>query len=138
MKKKEFFLRFLLWIFFVAIVPIITIADRYDMVKKGTLKYTGWAIVSFIIGFIVVMVILTYISRIFKWSMWIQVLNGIRIVLVPLGFLWIGVDLLANNIENIKYILIVSFISEAVAIPINPIPKMLYMKNIKDLREALK
>ncbi len=138
MKKKEFFIKLILWLFFAAAVPIMTIVDKYDMIKNGTLKYTGWAILVFIIAFIFIAVICSYISKIFKWSMALQIFNGVRLVLVPLLFMLIGVDLIVSNIANVKYILVVSFISEAIAIPLNPFPKWLYMKNISDLREALK
>lgn len=138
MKKKEFWIKLILWLFFAAAVPIMTIVDKYDMIKNGTLKYTGWAILVFIIAFIFITVICGYISKIFKWSMALQIFNGVRLVLVPLLFALIGVDLIVSNIENVKYILVVSFISEAIAIPLNPFPKWLYMKNISDLREALK
>lgn len=138
MKKKEFCIKLILWLFFAWIVPILTIVDKYDMVKNGTLKYTGWGILAFIISFIFVIVICGYIAKIFKWSMGLQIFNGVRLVLVPLFFMLIGVDLIVNNIDNVKFILVVSFISEAIAIPLNPFPKWLYMKNITDLREALK
>lgn len=138
MKKKEFWIKLILWLFFAAAVPIMAIVDKYDMIKNGTLKYTGWAILVFIIAFILVVVVCGYISKIFKWSMGLQIFNGVRLVLIPLAFILIGVDLLVNNIDNIKYILVISFISESIAIPLNPFPKWLYMKNISDLREALK
>ena len=138
MKKKEFWIKLILWLFFAAAIPIMTIVDKYDMVKNGTLKYTGWAIIVFIIAFIFIVVICGYISKIFKWSMALQIFNGVRLVLVPLLFLLIGVDLIVNNIANIKFILVVSFFSEMIAIPLNPFPKWLYMKNISDLKEALK
>lgn len=138
MKKKEFCIKLILWLFFAAFVPIMTVVDKYDMVKNGTLKYTGWAILVFAIAFIFVVVICGYIAKIFKWSMALQIFNGVRLVLVPLLFMLFGVDLVVNNIENIKFILVVAFISEAIAIPLNPFPKWLYMKNISDLREALK
>lgn len=138
MKKKEFWIKLILWLFFAAVVPIMAIVDKYDMIKNGTLKYTGWAILVFIIAFIFITVICGYISKIFKWSMPLQIFNGVRLVLVPLLFVLIGVDLIVSNIANVKYILVVAFISEAIAIPLNPFPKWLYMKNISDLREALK
>lgn len=138
MKKKEFFIKLILWVFFAAAVPIMAIVDKYDMIKNGTLKYTGWAIIVFIIAFIFISVICGYIGKIFKWSMPLQIFNGVRLVLVPLFFMLIGVDLIVSNIANVKYILVVSLISEAIAIPLNPFPKWLYMKNISDLREALK
>jgi hypothetical protein len=138
MKKKEFFIKLILWLFFAAAVPIMAIVDKYDMIKNGTLKYTGWGILVFIIAFIFISVICGYIAKIFKWSMALQIFNGVRLVLVPLLFMLIGVDLIVSNIANVKYILVVAFISEAIAIPLNPFPKWLYMKNISDLREALK
>ena len=56
MKKKEFWSKLILWLFFAAVVPIITIVDKYDMVKNGTLKYTGWAIIIAVIVLIFLIV----------------------------------------------------------------------------------
>ena len=138
MNWKKFTIRLILWLVFVAIIPIITIVDKYDLVKNGTLKYTGWGIIVGVILFIVVMVVLGYILKLMKWSMLKQMITGIMIVIVPLIFLFMLTDLIANHVANIKYILIVCTISEFIAIPLNPFPQMIYEKNIQDLREALK
>lgn len=138
MTKKEFIIKFILWLIFVAVIPIVCIVDRYDLVKNNPLKYTGWGIIVIAILTIVAMVILGYFLKLMKWSMFKQVLAGIRNVLIPLGVLFVGAELIASNIENIKYILIFSMISEAIAIPLNPFPKWVYLKNISDLKEALK
>ena len=135
---KKFILRVLVWLVFVAVIPIVTIIDKYDMVKNGTLKYTGWGIIVLAIITVVVMVMLGYYLKTMKWSMTKQVIAGVRNVIIPLGLLFIGAGLIASNIENIRYILIVSIISEAIAIPINPFPQWVYEKNITDIKEALK
>ena len=138
MNWKNFTVRFILWLLFVAVVPIITSVDKYDLVKNSPLKYTGWGIIAWVIVFVVIMVILSYVLKIMKWSMTKQVLTGIMVVIVPLIFLLGLTNMIANNVANIKYILIVSAISEFIAIPLNPFPKMIYEKNIKDIKEALK
>lgn len=138
MNWKKFTVQLILWLIFSAVIPIIAIANKYDFVKEGTAKYTGWAIIAGVIAFIVVMVALRYILRLLKWSMTKQVISGIMLVIVPLCFLFVLTDLIANNIENIKFILVLSIISEFIAIPINPFPKMIWEKNIQDLKEAFK
>ena len=138
MNWKKFTIQLILWLVFVAVIPICAIVDKYDLVKNGALKYTGWGIIVGVILFVVIMVMLGYVLKLLKWSMTKQVLTGTMIVLVPLIFLFILTDLITKNIENIKYILIVSIISEGIAIPINPFPKMVYEKNLKDIKEALK
>lgn len=138
MNWKKFTVKLILWLVFSAVIPIIAIANKYDFVKDGKTKYTGWAIISGVIAFIVVMVALRYILRLLKWSMTKQIISGVMLVIVPLFFLFILSDLIANNIQSIKYILVVSMISEFVAIPLNPFPKMLWEKNIQDIKEALK
>lgn len=138
MKKKEFWFKLILWLVFTAVVPIVTIIDKYDMVKNGTIKYTGWAIIVIAIFTIVIMVMLGYILKAMKWSMFKQIVAGVRNVLIPLCLLFICAELIATNIANIKYILVVSIISESIGILVNPFPKWLWLKNISDLREALK
>ena len=54
MTKKEFWLKLILWLIFTAVIPIVTIIDRYDMIKNGTIKYTGWAIIVIAIVTVVV------------------------------------------------------------------------------------
>lgn len=138
MSWKRFAIQLILWLVFVAVIPIISIVDKYDLIKNGTLKYTGWGIIVGVILFVTIMVILGYILKLIKWSMTKQILTGAMIVVVPLIFLFILTDLITKNIDNIKYILIVSIISESIAIPLNPFPRMIYEKNIKDLKEAFK
>ena len=135
---KTFILRVILWLVFAGVVPIVCIIDKYDMIKNGTLKYTGWAIIVLAIITIIIMVVLGYYLKLMKWSMTKQIISGIRNVMIPLCLLFVGAGLIASNIENIRYILVVSIFSEAVAIPINPFPKWVYERNISDLKEALK
>jgi hypothetical protein len=138
MNWKKFTIQLILWLVFVAIIPICTIVDKYDLVKNGTLKYTGWGIVTWVILFIVGMVILAYIYKLMKWSMWKQIIGGVLIVILPLIFLLGLTNMIVTNIHNIKYILTISIFSEAIAIPLNPFPRMIYEKNIRDIKEALK
>lgn len=138
MNWKTFTIRLVLWLLFVAIIPIISIVDKYDLVKNSPLKYTGWGIIAWIILFVVGMAVLCYILKLIKWSMTKQMITGIMVVILPLVFLLGLTDLIATHVGNIKYILIVSIISEFIAIPLNPFPKMIYEKNIKDIKEALK
>lgn len=138
MSWKKFTIQLILWLVFSAVIPIIAIANKYDFVKDGDAKYTGWAIIAGVIAFISIMVALRYVLRLLKWSMTKQIISGVMLVIVPLIFLFILTDLITNNIGNIKYILVVSIISEFIAIPINPFPKMIWEKNIQDIKEALK
>lgn len=138
MNWKKFTIQLILWLIFVAVIPIIAIAHKYEFTKKGTMKFTGAGIIAGVVVFIVVMVGFFYILKLFKWSMIKQIITGIMIVITPLMFLLSLTDLIANNIQNIKYVLIVSIISEFIAIPLNPIPRMIYEKNIKDIKEAFK
>ena len=138
MNWKSFTVRLILWLLFVAVIPILTIIDKYDLVKNGAFKYTGWGIIAWIIVFVVGMAVLCYILKLIKWSMTKQMITGIMVVILPLIFLLGLTDLIATHVGNIKYILIVSLISEFIAIPLNPFPKMIYEKNIKDIKEALK
>ena len=138
MNWKKFSIQLILWLVFSAVIPIIAIANKYDFVKEGKTKYTGWAIIAGVVVFVVIMVALRYILRLLKWSMTKQVITGIMLVIVPLCFLFMMVDLISANIQNIKYILVVSIFSEFVAIPLNPFPKMIWEKNVQDIKEALK
>lgn len=138
MNWKKFTIKLILWLIFVAVIPIIAIVDRYDLVKNSPLKYTGWGIIVIAIITIVLMVMLGYVLKLMKWSMFKQIVSGVRNVIIPLCLLYIGSGLIANNVENIKFILIVTIISEFAGIIVNPFPKYIYEKNLSDIKEALK
>lgn len=139
MTKKEFWTRFILWFLIAFGTPIAIICYEYKLIKPGTeYKFTGWGLIVSIIIFISLFVVLGYILQALKWSMTKQVLNGIRQVVLPILFLYMISNIIAANIEKIKIILTVTLIGEVIAIPINPFPKWLWLKNINDLKMALK
>ena len=66
MNWKKFSIQLILWLVFSAVIPIIAIANKYDFVKEGKTKYTGWAIIAGVVVFVVIMVALRYILRLLK------------------------------------------------------------------------
>lgn len=138
MTKKQFWSKFAIWSILAVVVPIVSIAIKYDLLGKGKLKFTGWGIIALLILFIFVTVLLGYFLKLLKWSMTKQILQGVRNVLVPIFFIFLGCELIANNIENIKVILLITLISEAAAIPFNPFPQWLYLKNRQEMVDIVK
>lgn len=138
MSKKKFWIEFALWTILAVIVPIIIIASRYDLVKDNPSKYTGWGII--VIGIIAVFlfVLIGYVVKLMKWSLFKQVLSGFRAVVLPLIILYMLTSVIASNIENIRFVIFFIGVSEFIATFVNPFPEYIYRKNIADLKEALK
>lgn len=139
MSKKEFWIRFFFWIIFAFGVPIAIIAYEYQVIDAHSeYQLTGWGLIIAIILFIGAFVILGYLLQALQWSWVKQILGGVRNAILPLAFLYLITSVIATNIEKLQIILSVSLISEIIAIPLNPFPKWLWLKNIKDLKKALK
>ena len=138
MSKKQFWGKFAVWVVLAVVIPIVAIAWRYDLFGKSKLRFTGWGIIALLVLFIFLMVLLGYFLKLLKWSMPKQVLSGIRNISVPLLFIFFGCGLIANNIENIKVILLITLVSETIAIPFNPFPQWLYLKNREEIVSSVK
>lgn len=136
-KKIVFIIRALLWLYFSLFLPIYVITKNYDLVKPNPFKYTGWAIICSIFLVISISAIFGYIIQSLKYSIYIQILSGIKKILIPIIVMLLICTIIDKNIDKIMNILKICLISEAVAIPINPFPKWVYERKIKKFKEEI-
>ena len=134
--KTTFWSRFALWALFACVLPFTFIAWRFRLFNViSQMQISGWGIIGIVIVAAFALTIIRYIKLAFtgRYSLMGQVLGGFCKIIIPLlAFL----ALLYSVQENIKLMIQVLgcvTLCEAVAIPLNPLPKWAYEMQ-KDLR----
>lgn len=126
-KNKVFILRLAAWIVFSLILPVCFILFRFDIFHKEPRFALGfWGVV--VIGIILAFVISTlrYVCKLMPFSMASQCISGFSRVILPLGLILVVLVVLRNNLDVFIQTLSVVLVSEAIAIPINPLPKWIH------------
>lgn len=135
--KTTFFVRLVFWVIFALIIPICFIGFRFELFsKKAELALSGWGVIVVIIAAIFLFVFLKYIklglSK--KHNLFIQCLNGILKITLPLIIVFVVLYNIKNNLEYFMQALGCIILCETIAIPINPMPQWVYEQQ-KDVRE---
>lgn len=136
MTKKEFWIRFPIWVIISLVVPICFIAWKFDVFHTQTnvateTRLTGWGVLCLIIvGWFVIKLLEEVKAGFHKGTMVRQCLDGAR-WLIPLFILIFVLDSLKDNIADIEQFLIVFVVCEAVALPINPVVRWAWERNIE-------
>ena len=127
-EKQVFWIRFACWSIFACIVPVVFIIWRYDLFTKITaIQFGGRGMLAIIIVATFLIVLANYIKKAFsKRSMTKQIISGICKVVLPLLTLLLVLYSIRNNIDLFLQALGCVIISEAIAIPINPMSKRVY------------
>ena len=71
------------------------------------------------------------------YSFWTQVLNGVSKVIVPLLGAILAIYCLQDSIKQLLEFLIVVFVCEVIAIPVNPFPKWIHINKLNENEESL-
>lgn len=138
MSKKEFWIRFAIWLVFVLIVPVLFIMFKFDIfTPKEKTTFGGWGLIIVIITAIVCIVMLRYITKSIKHTMLKQVISGLSLITLPLGALLIGVYLIRNSLDAFLITMLVVLVCETIAIPINPFPKWVQANKVDELETAI-
>ena len=145
MSKKEFWIRLGIWIVFAVVAPIGFLAWRYGLFTASDgvrVSLNGWGILAvIIIGFFLLYVIKEAKRGMPEGSMFVQCLNGYGL-LIPLVLCVLILEAIKSNIGYLEQVLIVLIVCEAIAIPINPMPKWAVQNNLdrggKFLSSAIK
>lgn len=125
--KKKFWVRLVTWIIFALVLPVLFIILRFDIFHKTPVIAFGfWG--YFAIGIILVFIIsmLKYVCRAMPFSMAAQCISGFAKIILPLGILWLVAFYLKENLSVFLQSLGVVIVLEAIAIPINPMPKWIH------------
>lgn len=123
--KKSLIIRLILFVLFSILLPILFIAFRYGIFKnpsKMSLSGVGIISIILIVGFTIYIAL--QIKKALPFSIVSQVITGILFIIVPLLCLIWFLSSIKNSIDVFINCLIFITISELIAIPINPIPKI--------------
>lgn len=122
---KVFWARFIAWIAFMVVAPVVFICVRYHVFTSQDLNFrlTGWGIIALIIVAISVASILKeVVSCLPRGSMIRQCIVG-YIKISPILFIALIIGAIKDYAEAFEQTLVFVFVCEAIAIPLNPLPK---------------
>lgn len=122
--KQKFWVRMIGFTLFACVLPFVFIAYRYNLFSKvSKVQIGGWGIVAIVIVFFFVKYVCGMVKRGMPYSMTTQVITGVCKVIIPLALLYAFAYSIKDNIDLFLNSLGVVIILEAIAIPINPLPK---------------
>lgn len=135
--KTTFWTRFVLWTFFACVLPFVFLVWRFKLFHKiSSIQIGGWGIIAIIIVAVFVFTVIRYIKMAFstKYSLVAQILNGFCKVIIPLLVALVVFYSIRENVDLMIQVLGCVILCEAVAIPINPLPKWAYesQKNVRE------
>ena len=138
--KTVFWSRFVSWAMFSCILPFLFIVYRFKLFGKiSKIQIGGWGIVAIVIAAAFVFTVIRYIKLAFagRYSLVGQILSGICKVILPLGIFMVLLYNIKNNVDIMIQVLGCVISCEAIAIPLNPLPKWAYDMQ-KDVRDSEK
>lgn len=127
--KTVFWTRFVSWATFACVLPFIFIVWRFKLFGKiSSIQVGGWGIFAILIVAIFVFSIIRYIKLAFKgrYSLTGQILSGACKIILPLVVFMVILWGLRNSIDLMLQALGCVIACEAIAIPLNPLPKWAY------------
>lgn len=132
-----FWARLCLWIMCAGVLPFSFIVWRFKLFQTiSSIQVGGWGIVAFVILAFVVITILKYVALALKgrYSFVGQCLKGFCKVIVPLACMLLILNSVKSNIDLMIQVLGCVILCEAMAIPLNPLPKWAYeaQKNVRE------
>ena len=130
-EKRIFITRFIAFALFGAILPFTFIAWRYEIFRAKPMSLTGWGFIAIIIVAFFVLYVARALKKCFPHTMMAQCIGGFCKVILPLGILLLMVDGIKDNIDAFIQALTITIVCEAIAIPINPLPKYIWEHNIE-------
>jgi len=124
---------------FAGILPFVFIAWRYQIfnVAEPKVSLTGWGFIGVVILFLFIVYMYNVAKKIFKYSLFFQIVSGFIKVILPILVVYIVVDNIENNIHLFKQALMVVILCELVAIIVNPFPKYMYENNIENITDII-
>lgn len=125
--KKVFVARLIGFLVFAMVLPIAFIAWRYGIFSnRDGVSLSGWGIIGVVIAVIVVCYVMRQVASVIPYSLFGQCVSGFMKVIVPLLAVYIALGAIKERIEYFEQALAAIMICEAVAIPMNPIPKWVH------------
>ena len=134
--KTTFWSRFVLWAAFSVVLPLVFIFWRFDLFKTvAKTQISGWEIIVIVLVAAFAFTVIRYIKLAFsgRYSLIGQILGGFCKIIIPLITFLLILDSLKNSIDMMIQVMGCITVCEAVAIPLNPLPKWAY-----DMQKDLK
>lgn len=125
--RKIFWMRFVSWALFAAILPFIFILFRFNIFHREPVVALGfWG--TFALGIILAFIVsvLRYVCKAMPFSMAAQCIGGFGKVVLPLLILLFVAIYIRDKLDVFIQALSVVVVCEAVAVPINPMPKWIH------------
>ena len=127
---QVFWTRFILWVVFSLVIPILFVNYRYGLFSKiSGIALSGWGTLVGIIVFVFCCVFLRYILHSKTYAFYKQIIKGCLYLVAPCCFvLWV-LYCSRNTIDQLIQVLACCTLSWAVAICVNPMPRWVYMQS---------
>ena len=133
MSTKEFWIRFGIWISFALLIPVAFIFVAFGIFKEGDTgtKLSGWGVIGVIFACTMVTIVISDAKKGLTYGNMVrQCIDGYSVLVWLIGFIFL-IDKIKNNAQQFEHFLIVVLISEAIAVPINPLRKWAEEHNIE-------
>lgn len=140
MSKKEFWIRFGVWVTLAVIVPIVYVAIAYGLFSPNSssgVRLSGWGVIAIIFVFIILtFVIQTAKAGLSYGNIFRQCIEGYTILMWLLAAI-ILIHNARNSLESFERFLIITFVCEALAVPANPLRKWAEEHNIESMTQII-
>ena len=134
MSKAEFWIRFGIWISLAAIAPFVYLAVAYGLFSAsgGSGKsLSGWGVVAVVFVSIVILYIVNQTKNSLPRGNFMRQCIGGFMGLIPLFAAILIIHSVKNVMDEFERFLIIVLVCEAIAVPVNPLPKWAAENNIK-------
>jgi hypothetical protein len=129
-KRFWFWARFTTWFSLSVVAPAAVIITQYEIFSESqsTTKITGMGLIALIsIGGGVFYIVKSLSDA--SHNPWVDgMVKGFTRVILPLLGIYLLTGIVAHNLEKIRIIVLVSLLSESIALPINPLPQYVAAK----------
>ena len=138
-KKREFWIKFALYVLFGAIIPFMFLVWRFNLFGKASkIQIGGWGLFGIMFLGIFFAKTIKVVRMGLPYSLITQILEGVIKVLIPLGVAALAAFYLRNVMQQLFQFLCITFICETIAIVVNPLPKWLYEHQLDERKNTIK
>ena len=139
MSKKEFWIRFPIYLLFYLILPAGYLLFRFNLFKKITAySIGGWGLLFIFFVTIALIKLIRTVRKGLPFCYTTQILNGLCKVIVPLAGITAGLYLMRNAMPQMIEFMVVLTSCQFVALLVNPIPRWAYENHLGEEGYKLK
>lgn len=139
MSKKEFWIRFPIYLLFYLILPAGYLLFRFNLFKKiTTYSIGGWGLIFIFFGTISLIRLIRAVRKGLPFSYMSVVLTGLCKSIIPLAGITVGLYLMRNAMPQMIEFMVVLTSCQFLALLINPIPRWAYENHLGEEGYKLK